>query len=94
MVETPDLDIIVGICLFGAQRIESLSFQFVLPEATPEICLFYLYLLPQPSVLLNLFSPSDWLARPLSLQMFTDWIMELSLLLLRQSIAFPHRTHL
>lgn len=38
---------------------------------------------------LNLFSHSDWLARPLSLQMFTDWIMELSLLLLIQSITFP-----
>lgn len=44
-----------------------------------------------PRALLNLVTQSDWLARQLSLQMFTDWIMELSLLLLIQGIAFPYR---
>lgn len=41
--------------------------------------------------LLNLFSYSDWLARLFSLQMFTDWIMELSRLLLNPTFAFPQR---
>ncbi len=98
MVITTNLTTIVGFCVFEAQIKVSL-FQISLPEAALKIC-FCTCSHSRVSLtsgcwcaLLNLFSHSDWLARPLSLQMFTDWIMELSLLLWSQSIAFPtHRS--